>query len=87
VRVGAGAGATPVLRTSRVGYAALVTPAPSQAHTTCGPSWVQLRYFIGPKRVPESIRFCTHSGPESVQELNRNKSQDRPRLRPEREQL
>jgi len=50
-----GVGATPLLRSYRVGSAALVAPAPSSAHTN-----------RGPKQVPEPVSARTGLGPASV---------------------
>jgi len=55
VRVGAGAGATPLLRSYRDGYAALVAPAPSPIHTN-----------RGPRQVPDTVSARTRLCPASV---------------------
>jgi hypothetical protein len=46
-------GATPVLRTSRVGSAALVAPTSRTPHTN-----------LGPDQVPDSALGSTEAGPE-----------------------
>ena len=54
-------GATPVLRTSRVGSAALVTPTPRTPHTN-----------LGPDQVPDPALGSTE--PVPVQGLNQYQS-------------
>lgn len=59
-----GVGATPALRTCRVGSAALVAPTPGTSSTNSGPN-----------RVPNTARFRTSSKPEAVPTSARNKAQ------------
>jgi len=85
-----GAGAIPVLRTCRVGSAALVAPASSPAHTESRshhvPDSISVRTNLGPQLVPDLDRseYLIQSMPVPVRDLNRYLFQASPRLRPER---
>jgi len=57
-----GAGATPLLRNSRVGYAALVAPAPALTKANSALN-----------QVPDSALICAGFGPELVLDLTRSK--------------